>query len=71
MNSGSENNPFADEDLSNVVVLNNSLVSADSTSSKELFTDATGSRDVKLKFQIESNDESSNERWLGDFQKHN
>lgn len=66
MISGSENNPFADEDLSNVVVLNNDLVSADSTSSNEscpnnnLSIDA--SRGVKLKFQIESNDESSNER---------
>lgn len=66
MISGSVNNPFADEDLSNVVVLNNGLVSADGISSNESCQNNKSSIDAssgaKIKFQIESNDESSNER---------
>ena len=66
MINGSVNIPFANEDLSNVVVVNNVLMSADSTSNNESNPDnmssIDGSRSVKLMFQIESNDESSNER---------
>lgn len=63
MISGSVNIPFAEEELSNVVVLKNGLNSAVSTSSNESYPDNKSSNEsVKLKFQIESNDESSNER---------
>lgn len=63
MISGSVNIPFADEELSNVVVLNNGFKSADSASSNESYPDNKSSNEsVKLKFQIESNDESGNER---------
>ena len=63
MISGSVNNPFVDEDLSNVVVLNNGVVSADSNELCHNNKSSIGaSRGVKLKFQIESNDESSSER---------
>ena len=66
MINGSVNIPFANEDLSNVVVVNNVLMSADSTSNNESNPDnmssIDASRGVKLMFQIESNDESSSER---------
>lgn len=72
--SGSANIPFADDDLNGgyVVVSNNDLMSADSTSSSESYHDKGDNnnkrpsivdrRSVKLKVQIEANDDSSNER---------
>lgn len=66
MISGSVNIPFADEDLSNVVVLHNDLLSTKSANITESYSNNKSSinysHGVKLKFQIESNDESSNER---------
>ncbi|CAO1393790.1 unnamed protein product [Diamesa hyperborea] len=71
--SGSANIPFADDDLNGgyVVVSNNDLMSADSTSSSESYHDKGDNnnkrpsivdrRSVKLKVQIEANDDSSNE----------
>ncbi|CAO1409357.1 unnamed protein product [Diamesa serratosioi] len=71
--SGSANIPFADDDFNGgyVVVSNNDLMSADSTSSSESYRDKGDNnnkkasivdrRSVNLKVQIESNDDSSNE----------